>query len=130
MICSSDDLYTDEDIQIMAGEKSPTRAPKSPEHETSTSSVAQFFAQACQHEQKQQQPEGVTSKPEPAVNVAAQHPPGAVVSGGPPGIRHPIPTTAPIQGKIQILLLTMWVYGRKDDNMQSYYARNTSKINP
>ena len=104
----------------MAGEKSPS---KEVNHNPSTGSVAQFFAQACEQEQKHHEkaninetkdqphsevrPNGTDihqripgpSKLEHTVNVMT-HPPGAVVTGGPPGIQLPIPSTsAPIQGK-------------------------------
>ena len=75
---SSDDLYTEEDIKIMAGEKSPTTVhnPSTSSvtvhnpscygtqpcynshvtvHNPSTSSVAAFFANACEQEQKEQE---------------------------------------------------------------------------
>ena len=39
----------------MAGETTPNHELGSPSHYPSTSSVAQFFAQACQQEQQQQQ---------------------------------------------------------------------------
>ena len=123
-ICSSDDLYTEEDIQIMAGENSPSNETKS--ENPSTGSVAQFFAQACQQEQQQQEQGSLnqpnnkirsehrssesevqqctvsTAKVEPAVNLMA-HPPGSVLTGGPPGIRMPIPTTSgPIHGNVTL----------------------------
>ena len=105
----------------MAGEKSPS---KEISNNPSTGSVAQFFAQACEQEQKHHEKVNVnqpkeqsrseirpngndinqhitgTSKIEPTVNLLT-HPPGAVVTGGPPGIQMPIPSTsAPIQGKL------------------------------
>ena len=101
----------------MAGE-TPNHELRSPSDFPSTSSVAQFFAQACEQEQKQQhehqlhQPPGLCSREnkvqQSKVGTAAEmesgvsahgHPPGTVVTGGPPGIRLPLPTTsAPMQG--------------------------------
>ena len=92
-------MYTDEDIQIMTGEKSPIHEPTSPANKPSTGSVAQFFAQACQQEQIQQTKSEVSSKVEPDT-IMQQHPPGVVVTGGPPVMRLPVPTTTgPIPGK-------------------------------
>ena len=81
----------------MAGEKSPTTV-----HNPSTSSVAAFFANACEQEQKEQersdqnisangsefrQPPSI-KPPDSGHNVSTmhQHPPSGVVTGGPPGI--------------------------------------------
>ena len=101
---SSDDLYTEEDIKIMAGEKSPTTV-----HNPSTSSVAAFFANACEQEQKEQersdqnvcangsefQPPSI-KPPDSRHNVSTmhQHPPSGVVTGGPPGIGLTLQNTA------------------------------------
>ena len=98
----------------MSGEKSPS---KEINHNPSTGSVAQFFAQACEQEQKHTEKEDInqpknqprseirpngidihqpiarTSKVEPTVNLMTR-PPGAVVTGGPPGIQLPIPCTS------------------------------------
>lgn len=92
----------------MAGEKSPVPERKDPLVTPSTGSVAQFFAQA-QAQQEQEDVSAEDKKPEldmknragiePSVNMI--HPPGAVVTGGPPGIRLPNPVTnAPIQGTL------------------------------
>lgn len=107
----SDDIYTEEDIKIMAGEKSPVPERKDPLVTPSTGSVAQFFAQA-QAQQEQEDVSAEDKKPEldmknragiePSVNMI--HPPGAVVTGGPPGIRLPNPVTnAPIQGIVPMV---------------------------
>ena len=92
----------------MTGEKSPLPERKDPLVTPSTGSVAQFFAQA-QAQQEQEDVSAEDKKPEldmknrsgiePSVNMI--HPPGAVVTGGPPGIRLPNPVTnAPIQGTL------------------------------
>jgi len=108
---SSDDIYTEEDIKIMTGEKSPVPERKDPMVTPSTGSVAQFFAQA-QAQQEQEDVSAEDKKPEldmknrsgiePSVNMI--HPPGAVVTGGPPGIRLPNPVpNAPIQGIVPMV---------------------------
>ena len=106
-IYSSDDLYTEEDIKIMTGQTSPIRQAKSPVPTPSTGSVAQFFAQAQAQQEQEDVPDDTKSElpltnrnaNEPPANMAP-HPPGAVVTGGPPGIRLPNPAlSAPIQGK-------------------------------
>jgi len=108
---SSDDIYTEEDIKIMTGEKSPLPERKDPLVTPSTGSVAQFFAQA-QAQQEQEDVSAEDKKPEldmknrsgiePSVNMI--HPPGAVVTGGPPGIRLPnAVTNAPIQGIVPMV---------------------------
>ena len=108
LIFSSEELYTEEDIKIMTGEKSPVHEPSSPMVNPSTGSVAQFFAQAQAHQDQEDglgeetKEETIGNRPniEPPVNMIA-HPPGAMVTGGPPGMRLPIPvTSAPIQGKV------------------------------
>ena len=92
----------------MTGEKSPVPERKDPMVTPSTGSVAQFFAQA-QAQQEQEDVSAEDKKPEldmknrsgiePSVNMI--HPPGAVVTGGPPGIRLPNPVpNAPIQGTL------------------------------
>ena len=92
----------------MTGEKSPVPQTKDPLVTPSTGSVAQFFAQA-QAQQEQEDVSAEDKKPElemknrsgiePSVNMI--HPPGAVVTGGPPGIRLPNPVTnAPIPGTL------------------------------
>ena len=95
---SSDDLYTEEDIKIMAGEKSPTTV-----HNPSTSSVAAFFANACEQEQKEQEQANGSEFQPPSIkppdsrhNVSTmhQHPPSGVVTGGPPGIGLTLQNTA------------------------------------
>jgi len=122
----SDDLYTEEDIKIMAGEKSLPSESKNSTQNPSAGSVANFFAQACQQEQQQQDvgtnqineqsrpeirsneskvqhPIVRTTKAE-HVNIMAQHPPGAFVSGGPPGLHFPISTTSgPMAGIVPII---------------------------
>ena len=106
-IFSSEELYTEEDIKIMTGEKSPVHEPSSPKANPSSGSVAQFFAQAQAHQEQEDvhgeeskaEPIGNRLNTEPPVNIIA-HPPGAIVTGGPPGMRLPIPvTSAPIPGK-------------------------------
>ena len=102
----------------MAGETPSNHELRSPSDFPSTSSVAQFFAQACEQEQKQQhehqlqQPPGLCSRenevqqskvgttPEGECGVSAHgHLPGTVLTGGIPGVRLPLPTTsAPMQG--------------------------------
>ena len=100
----------------MAGEKSLPAEPKKSVNNSSAGSVAQFFAQACQQEQQQQdvgpnqineqshpkarsnenevkQPQLRSTKAEP-VKVIEQHPTGAFVSGGPPGMQFPISTSS------------------------------------
>ena len=104
---SSDDLYTEEDIKIMTGQKSPIRQAKSPVPTPSTGSVAQFFAQAQAQQEQEDIPDDTKSElpltnrntnEQPAKMVP--HPPGSVVTGVPPGIRIPNPAlSAPIQGK-------------------------------
>ena len=114
---SSDDLYTEEDIKIMAGEKSPTTV-----HNPSTSSVAAFFANACEQEQKEQergdqnvcangsefrQPPSI-KPPDSGHNVSTmhQHPPSGVVTGGPPGIGLTLQNTAaPMPGTYPLIVI-------------------------
>ena len=108
-VYSSDDIYTEEDIKIMTGQKSPTCQAKSPVPTPSTGSVAQFFAQAQAQQEQEDVPDDKKSElplanrnaTEPPANMVP-HPPGAVVTGGPPGIRLPNPAlSAPIQGKLR-----------------------------
>ena len=78
---------------------------RSPSQFPSSSSVAQFFAQAEQHEHQNQRttpaPPGLPTNGLPQhrnlvtshADVAIAHP-GAVVTGGPPGIGFPLPTTS------------------------------------
>merc|ERR1719361_1286502 len=95
----------------MTGEKSPVHEPSSPMVNPSTGSVAQFFAQAQAHQDQEDglgeetKEETIGNRPniEPPVNMIA-HPPGAMVTGGPPGMRLPIPvTSAPIQGIVPMV---------------------------
>ena len=122
---SSDDLYTEEDIKIMAGEKSPTTVHATTPlrlHNPSTSSVAAFFANACEQEQKEQersdsnvcangselqQPPSI-KPPDSGHNVNAmhQHPPSGVVTGGPPGIGLTLQNTAaPMPGTYPLIVI-------------------------
>jgi len=107
----SDDIYTEEDIKIMTGQKSPICQAKSPVPTPSTGSVAQFFAQAQAQQEQEDVPDDKKSElplanrnaTEPPANMVP-HPPGAVVTGGPPGIRLPNPAlSAPIQGIVPMV---------------------------
>merc|ERR1712110_1135778 len=82
-------------------------------HNPSTSSVAAFFANACEQEQKEQEQANGSEFQPPSIkppdsrhNVSTmhQHPPSGVVTGGPPGIGLTLQNTAaPMPGIVPIL---------------------------
>ena len=101
-------------------EHDPGAQLRSPSQFPSSSSVAQFFAQAEQHEHQNQittpAPPGLATNGLPQHrNLVTTHAdvirhPGAVVTGGPPGIGFPLPTTSAAMPTGRGLLTNLVIY--------------------